>query len=150
MAKFLPVNEFWSMARSIMTRLWNRWAKVNKWPEEDWEFKRDMKDLAAFCRGDQEKRRFKFFEDHAYYLIGKYMWVDAERAKQYRESVKNMNEEDWDLAKRRKAVLRIADYWINRNEDPRTVDAWITECMNNDWSLDWKYEDFREFHEFLN
>ena len=35
-----------------MTRLWNRWAKVNKWPEEDWEFKRDMKDLAAFCRGD--------------------------------------------------------------------------------------------------
>ena len=150
MAKFLPVNEFWSMARSIMTRLWNRWAKVNKWPEEDWEFKRDMKDLAAFCRGDQEKKRFKFFEDRAYYLIGKYMWVDAEGAKQYRESVKNMNEEDWNLAKRRKAVLRIADYWINRNEDPRTVDAWITECMNNDWSLDWKYEDFREFHEFLN
>ena len=97
MAKFLPVNEFWSMARSIMTRLWNRWAKVNKWPEEDWEFKRDMKDLAAFCRGDQEKKRFKFFEDDAYYLIGKYMWVDAERAKQYRESVKNMNSyRDWE------------------------------------------------------
>ena len=150
MANFLPVNEFWSMARSIMTRLWNRWAKVNKWPEEDWEFKRDMKDLAAFCRGDQEKKRFKYFEDLAYYLIGKYMWVDAERARQYREGVKVMNEEDWNYAKRRKAVLRIADYWINRGEDAGTVDAWITECMNNDWSLDWKYEDFREFHEFLN
>ena len=51
MAKFLPVNEFWSMARSIMTRLWNRWAKVNNWPKADWEFERDMKDLAGFCNG---------------------------------------------------------------------------------------------------
>ena len=150
MAKFLPVNEFWSMARSIMTRLWNRWAKVNSWPKEDWEFERDMKDLAALCRGDQEKKRFKFFEERAYALIGRYMWKDEQNAKQYRENVKTMNEEDWNYAKRVKAVLRISDYWINKGEDPKIVDEWIVECMNNDWSLDWKYEDFKEFYEFLN
>ena len=31
------------------------------------------------------------------------MWKDEERAKQYRENVKTMNEEDWDYAKRVKA-----------------------------------------------
>ena len=40
------------------------------------------------------------------------MWKDEERAKQYRENVKSMNEEDWDYAKRVKAVLRISDYCI--------------------------------------
>ena len=133
MAKFLPVNEFWSMASY-----------------RDWEFKREMKDLAAFCRGDQEKKRFKFFEERAYALIGRYMWKDEQRAKEYRENVKTMDEEDWNYAKRVKAVLRISDYWINKGEDPKIVDEWIVECMNNDWSLDWKYEDFKEFYEFLN
>ena len=49
-------------------------------PYRDWEFERDMKDLAALCRGDQEKKRFKFFEERAYALIGRYMWKDEERA----------------------------------------------------------------------
>ena len=78
------------------------------------------------------------------------MWKDEQRAKEYRENVKTMDEEDWNYAKRVKAVLRISDYWINKGEDPKIVDEWLVECMNNDWSLDWKYEDFKEFYEFLN
>ena len=66
------------------------------------------------------------------------MWVDEQRAKEYRQGVKSMNEEDWDYHKRYKAVLRISDYWINKGEDPKIVDEWDLAFKYEDW----KYGNF--------
>ena len=155
MAKFLPVNEFWSMARSIMTRLWNRLEKKGvQWMERDQIWYNGVSALAKLCKSDQEQRRFKYWEDMAVALFNRtrmtiWDWeeykpkINAEAKRHFINSVKRMTEEDWDSYKRSKAITRIADSWIRKGESEEDVSGWLGEQIQREWDLDFRYEDWK-------
>ena len=155
MTNYLSVDDFWKTARELTMGLWNRLEKKGvQWMKRDQIWYDGVSTLAKLCKSDQEKRRFKYWEDTAVGLFDRTrmtLWdwegnkpkINAEAKRHFINSVRNMTEEMWDYSKRIDAIARIADSWVRKAESEKDVSDWMSECMLRDWDLGLKYEDWK-------